>query len=259
MATYVIGDLQGCMSTCEALLARIEPDPERDELWLAGDIVNRGPRSLDALRWARARASRVVLGNHDLHLLAVAAGLRRARKKDTLGELLAASDREELLAWLRRQPLLVRERGAVMVHAGLLPEWTLDDAQAQAEALGHELCGPRWRRLLERYFDPKERARDPLLGALEALTTLRTLDAAGRPLTSFKGPPAERPPGSEPWFAAPDRRWAGAERVLFGHWAALGFHETPHAVGLDSGCVWGKALSAYRLEDGVRFREPARD
>ena len=259
MATYVIGDLQGCMSTCEALLRRIEHDPARDQLWLAGDLVNRGPRSLDALRWARRAASRVVLGNHDLHLLAVAAGLRRARKKDTLGPILSAPDRPELLEWLRRQPLLVREGGAVMIHAGLLPEWTLDEAQAQAEAISGELSGPRWRGLLERYFDKQERARDPALAALEVLTTLRTLDASGRPLASFKGPPAERPAGSEPWFSAPGRRWAGQERVFFGHWAALDFHETPDAVGLDSGCVWGKSLSAYRLEDGVRFREPARD
>jgi len=259
VATYVIGDLQGCMSSCEALLARIEHDPARDELWLAGDVVNRGPRSLDALRWARAAASQVVLGNHDLHLLAVAAGLRRQRKKDTLAPILSAPDREELLEWLRRRPLLVRARGAVMIHAGLLPGWTLDEAQAQANALSAELAGLGWRGLLERYFDARQRSRDPLLGALEALTTLRTIDAEGHPLASFKGPPAERPAGSEPWFSAPSRRWEGAERVFFGHWAALGFHETPGAVGLDSGCVWGNALSAYRLEDGVHFRQPARE
>lgn len=258
MATYVIGDLQGCMSSCEALLARIEHDPARDELWLAGDLVNRGPRSLDALRWAREAASQVVLGNHDLHLLAVSAGLRRQKKKDTLAPILGAPDREELLEWLRGRPLLVRAQGAVMIHAGLLPEWTLDEAEAQASELSDELRGPGWRGLLERYF-ARQRAKSPLLRALEALTTLRTLDAEGRPLAGFKGPPAERPAGSEPWFSAPGRRWEGAERVFFGHWAALGFHEAPGAVGLDSGCVWGKALSAYRLEDDAHFCQPACD
>ncbi|MGE0707341.1 MAG: symmetrical bis(5'-nucleosyl)-tetraphosphatase [Planctomycetota bacterium] len=260
MATYVLGDLQGCYATLEALLARIAWDPARDEVWLVGDVVNRGAGSLEALRWARAHAARCVLGNHDLHLLGVAAGVREQRPGDTLDAVLAAPDREELIDWLRARPPLERDGGRLLVHAGLLPEWSLARAEELAAAAGRELAGPGWREFLARYYRRKERERDPVLAGLWAMTMIRVLDAEGRPtreLSDYKGPPAGRPPGSEPWFAWAPAAWPGV-RVLFGHWAALGLHTQEGATGLDTGCVWGGALTAYRLEDGAVFQEPSR-
>ena len=261
MATYVVGDLQGCCSTLRALLTSLAFDPERDEAWLVGDLVNRGADSLGALRWAREHASATVLGNHDLHLLAVAAGLREQRRGDTLDEILAAPDREELLDWLADQPFhrwVPGHSGApgwLMVHAGILPGWSLKRASRLAERASEALREDR-RGFLKRLFDSKARRRDPLLAAARTLTTLRCVDQEGAPYGDFKGPPSERPRGTQPWFSAPRRAWAGECRVLFGHWAALGLRVEEDAVALDSGCVWGRGLSAYRLEDGALVTAP---
>jgi bis(5'-nucleosyl)-tetraphosphatase (symmetrical) len=265
VATYAVGDIQGCYEPFRRLLDRIAFEPTRDRLWLVGDLVNRGPRSLDVLRWAREHDDCVtcVLGNHDLHLLARASGHRGGKKGDTLDEILAAPRRDELLDWLRGRPLLHREDTTVLVHAGLLPAWTVDHAQALAHELEAALQGPDHRRTLGAIYsrgstgwrdDLAPPARWRTLAAV--FTRLRTIGPDGRASYDFAGPPDEAPAGARPWFVMPGRRSAD-HTVVFGHWAALGLHLAPGVVGLDSGCVWGGALSAVRLPDLAVFQEPA--
>jgi bis(5'-nucleosyl)-tetraphosphatase (symmetrical) len=266
MATFAIGDLHGCWDTLRRLLDRLPFEPARDRLWLVGDLVNRGPRSLEVLRWARETAAAmgerfaVVLGNHDLRLLALAAGVTRPKRLDTLGHLLAAEDAGELVAWLGARPFVHRgengEEGWTMVHAGLLPEWTVADAEAAARRVEAALAGPQRNALLVR--GPADPAADdpalaPLRRALLAFTLLRTLDAEGRPCP-FSGPPAEAPAGCVPWFRVPGRRTVG-HRIVCGHWAALGLHREDGVLALDSACVWGRRLTAVRLEDGEVFQQ----
>jgi bis(5'-nucleosyl)-tetraphosphatase (symmetrical) len=269
MPTYAIGDIHGCVATLEALLARLRFDAARDRLWLVGDLVNRGPRSLAVLRWARELGERalVVLGNHDLHLLARAAGVVREGRRDTLAEVLAAPDAPDLLDWLRRRPLLHREGDHLLVHAGLLPEWTADQAESVAREVAAGLVAEEAPALLAgirhgpfpAWSDevaPFERRRL----ALAAFALLRTVDGDGRPRFEFSGPPQEAPPGCLPWWEVPGRRQPGLT-LVFGHWAALGAHLAPEQgiVALDSGCAWGGPLSAYRLDDGALFQEANRD
>lgn len=268
MATYALGDVHGCFDTLQALLARIRFDRERDRLWLVGDLVNRGPDSLAVLRWAHGLGDRatVVLGNHDLHLLARAWGLAAAKPRDTLDEVLAAPDAGELLAWLRGRPLLARQGETVMVHAGLLPQWSLAEAEALARETSAALRGEGGRPLLAslRDGDGWPAWSDDLAAgerrrlALAVFTRLRTLTADGRLDDDFGGPPQEAPDGHRPWFEIPGRKNAGA-RVLFGHWAALGFHLAPGLAGLDSSCAWGGHLTALRLDDGAVFQERTRE
>ncbi|HZH04338.1 MAG TPA: symmetrical bis(5'-nucleosyl)-tetraphosphatase [Myxococcaceae bacterium] len=267
MATYAIGDIQGCFGTLERLLERIHFRPGPDRLWLVGDLVNRGPRSLEVLRWARGlgEAAVTVLGNHDLHLLARAYGLSDAMPRDTLDEVLAAPDRDVLLDWLRRRPLLYREPPFTLVHAGLLPAWTEEDAEAEAREVATELqarpeallAGWLAHRRQKILWQPALPAEARRATALRALTTLRTCTADGWE-HSYDGPPAGAPSGYYPWFEAPTRRSTGT-RVVFGHWAALGLSLGPSWVGTDSGCVWGRTLSAVRLEDFLVFQETAID
>ena len=266
MATYAIGDVQGCAATLDRLLARL-PLRRGDRLWFVGDLVNRGPASADAVRTVRGLGRRavVVLGNHDLHLLARAAGLAGAKRRDTLDDVLTAPDRDALCAWLRARPLLHREGTYVLVHAGLLPTWTPAAAQRLAAAAARALRGPGGLAVAAAAGErPPPRPPQALRGAARhaavaaALTSLRTLRADGTPDWQFKGPPADAPRGRVPWFAAPDRRSSGVT-VVFGHWAALGLHLGAHAVGVDTGCVWGDALSAVRLEDRRVFQVPCVD
>ncbi|MBK8479906.1 MAG: symmetrical bis(5'-nucleosyl)-tetraphosphatase [Proteobacteria bacterium] len=268
MSTYAIGDLQGCYDTLQALLVRIDYRRERDRLWLAGDLVNRGPRSLEVLRWAQAQGDGLVcvLGNHDLHLLARAAGVTGKRKRDTLDALLTAHDRDSLVTWLGQRPLLHREGGWLLLHAGLPPQWTLAQAEEEARAAESALRGPDARRLLEQWSEGaaaigrgSNAGRPPLRRqalTLHLLTRLRMLRPDGEPAYAYTGPPAQAPPGLVPWFS----RWRDARvTVLFGHWAALGRYSAPGFEALDTGCVWGGALTALRLEDGAVFAEPARE
>ncbi len=272
MGTYAIGDVQGCWRTLRRLLDRLDLDPARDRLWLVGDLVNRGAGSLEVLRWARGLGdgARVVLGNHDLHLLGCAAGLRRQKAGDTLDAVLRAPDRGDLLAWLRARPLLVREevagRAHVLVHAGLLPAWSLDEAAARAAEAEALLRAPGSEGLALAFGRGARRGRGPGGGpgaaraaeALAALTRLRFVDASGRmddDGADFKGPPADAPPGLVPWFDAPSPRDAAAT-VVFGHWAALDLLVRPGLAALDTGCVWGRRLTALRLEDGALWHEP---
>jgi bis(5'-nucleosyl)-tetraphosphatase (symmetrical) len=264
VSTYAIGDVQGCFDSLQALLARIAFDPARDRLWLAGDLVNRGPKSLEVLRWARAHDDAVtaVLGNHDLHLLAVATGARGTKHRDTLEPVLRAADAGDLLDWLRRRPLLHREGERVMVHAGLHRDWTADDAAALAAEVEDALRGPDWRPEVAALFRSPSAWRPSLQGqerrasAAAVLTTLRVCDARGVPDRDFKAGPDAIPPGLYPWFDAPGRRSTDVT-ILFGHWAALGFLRRPGLLGLDTGCVWGDRLTAVRLEDGAVFAQPA--
>jgi len=241
VATYAVGDIQGCAHTFERLLERVAFDPHADRLWCVGDLVNRGPDSLTVLRRLRGLGDRVVavLGNHDLHLLRVAAG-GRSKRRDTLESVLCAPDRDVLLGWLRRRPVLHQEGGFLMVHAGLLPSWSVHEAVEAARCVEARLGTG----------DPLSVAEEE---ALAALTRLRFVDEQGRPDYGPKMGPEEAPPGLRPWFEA---RLSGEETVVFGHWSTLGLYLAPGYAGLDTGCVWGGALTAYRLEDGAVFMEP---
>ncbi len=266
MATYAIGDVQGCRRTLERLLRRIAFDPTRDRLWLVGDLVNRGPRSAEVLRWARGLGDSLVavLGNHDLHLLARSLGVGRPSRRDTFDDVLHAPDAAELLGWLRRRPLAHGEAGYLLVHAGLAPSWSAATALAEAAELERALRGSEAADLLAdlaaappiawRAGLPPARRR---IAALQVLTRLRTCRPSGLPCLGFSGPPAEAPPGCRPWFEL--RRADADATVLFGHWAALGLHFGRRAIALDSGCVWGRSLTALRLGDHTVFQEPLRD
>lgn len=265
MATYAIGDVHGCFETLQRLLRQVGYDRGQDRLWFVGDLVNRGPASLAVLRWAAEQGDRivVVLGNHDLHLLARAAGVSGAKKRDTLEEVLAAPDRDGLLAWLQSRPLLHREGEALMVHAGLFPEWTPAEAEQLAREVEERLRGEKGVKLLaagdhkaalrwKESLTGLERARAALAGFIR----LRTLTESGRMCADFSGPPAFAPRGCRPWFAIPGRRSAGAT-VLCGHWAALGLKIGDGIAALDTGCAWGRELTALRLDDWRIFQEPA--
>jgi bis(5'-nucleosyl)-tetraphosphatase (symmetrical) len=266
VATYAIGDVQGCFRTLERLVRRIGFDPTSDRAILVGDLVNRGPRSADVLRWAKQYGDRVqvVLGNHDLHLIARHLGVAPARRRDTLSDVLEAPDRAELVAWLRRQPFALRTDGFLIVHAGLLPGWTIAAAEAfAADATAELQRDPE--ALLRRLAEEPARAwksdltRDErVVVAIQALTRVRMCTADGFPVSGFHGPPAEGPSGTRAWFDFPERR-ADDATVVFGHWSALGLHMGERAIGLDTGCVWRRELTALRLEDRALFQEPSRD
>lgn len=257
MSTYAIGDLQGCYHSFQDLLQRIDFNPSRDRLWLVGDLVNRGTGSLQVLRWLYQHRACVVtvLGNHDLHTLVVAEGIAKAHRSDTLQQLLAAEDAPLLLTWLRHQPLIHAEHGYVMVHAGLLPDWSI----AQALALGEEVCAALraddYRQfLLAMYGNTPARWQDNLQGMdrlraiTNAMTRLRICSADGEMEFRFKGELADIPAGYQPWFDLPDRLSKGVP-IIFGHWSALGLVEQPNLFALDTGCLWGRSLTALRLED----------
>jgi bis(5'-nucleosyl)-tetraphosphatase (symmetrical) len=263
MATYAVGDIQGCYDELRRLLDKAGFDPVSDRLWCVGDLVNRGPDSLATLRWVKALGDRavVVLGNHDLHLIAAALVGERRGKKDTIDDILAAPDRDELIDWLRHRPLLhhSEKKGFTLVHAGLPPQWDLDQARACAREVEAVLQGPDAKAFLtEMYGDEPERWSDDLTGIerlrfiTNCFTRLRWCDAHGRLLLHEKGG-LEQPssPGALPWFEAPGRRSANT-RILFGHWSTIGFLNRQNTWALDSGCVWGGRLTALR----VRRKKP---
>lgn len=266
MAIYAIGDIQGCSASFRQLLDRIAFTPSSDRLWLVGDLVNRGPDSLGTLRLIKnlGLSVRLVLGNHDLYLLATAEGVTTLRPKDTIRDILSASDRADLIGWLRRQPLHYREGSFLMVHAGILPQWTIEEATALAHEVETVLRGPEYRAFLQALFHGPAQQWSPSLKGLErlvsiarVLTRLRTCTLAGE-MSSFSGPPNEAPAGFTPWFRIPGRRNTGAT-IITGHWAALGLHMEPNLLAIDSGCVWGKKLTAVRLEDCSVFQVDCAD
>ncbi|HET9208982.1 MAG TPA: symmetrical bis(5'-nucleosyl)-tetraphosphatase [Thermoanaerobaculia bacterium] len=267
MATYAIGDVHGCFETLQRLLRKVQYDPARDRLWFVGDLINRGPGSLAMLRWAAEQGDRivVVLGNHDLHLLARAAGVSGSKKRDTLEEILDAPDRDDLLTWLQGRPLVHREGELLLVHAGLFPEWTADQAESLAREVEQRLRGEKAAKLLAAAEQKAPvRWKESLSGleraqvALSGFARLRTLEADGRMCAEFSGPPALAPKGCRPWFDVPGRKSAGAT-VIFGHWAALGLRIGEGIAALDSGAAWGRELTALRLDDWRVFQEPARE
>ncbi|HVN45887.1 MAG TPA: symmetrical bis(5'-nucleosyl)-tetraphosphatase [Steroidobacteraceae bacterium] len=255
MTRYAIGDVQGCDQELRNLLGRLKFSADRDQLWFVGDLVNRGPRSLAALRTVRALADNavVVLGNHDLHLLAVACGAQRRRRSDTLDELLAAPDRDALIEWLLLRPLAHAEGRDLMVHAGVVPQWTASQTLALAAEVSSALRRDP-RTLFERmYGDEPECWHEQLEGAerlrfiINVLTRLRVCTADGRVDISLKGPPPPRASPLRPWFEHRGRATRDV-RVIFGHWSALGLIERPDVLGLDTGCVWGGSLTAKDLD-----------
>ncbi len=265
MAVYCIGDIQGCNNELLTLLDRLSFDPQRDRLWLTGDLVNRGPDSLEALRFVKSLgdSARVVLGNHDIHLLAVWTGATTLKRRDTLADILEAPDCDELLHWLRRLPLMQEdhELGYVMTHAGLHPAWTLERARQCARELEQVLSGNQYRDLLMQVYgnepsrwSPTLRGWDRLRFITNALTRMRYCDAEGRMLLDYKGPPGTQPRGYLPWFRVPVRRPVpDGLTPISGHWSTLGFHEQSDLVAIDTGCLWGGQLTAIRL-DGPRER-----
>lgn len=263
MARYAIGDVQGCMTSLERLLAAIAFDRARDRLWLVGDLVNRGPRSLDVLRWAKGLgdAATVVLGNHDVHLLARAAGLAGPKKRDTLDDVLAAPDLTDLVDWLRARPVVHVEDGWILVHAGLHPRWSAARARELAGEVEAGLRSSRWSEWLGQTMAVAPPWRDDLMGPARARSILsyvlrvRTCDATGAPI-DFDGPPGQAPAGARPWYALDGAAWRD-HTVVFGHWAAHGLQLGDRWIATDAGCVWGGRLAAVRLDDRAVFSVPA--
>jgi bis(5'-nucleosyl)-tetraphosphatase (symmetrical) len=257
---YAIGDVQGCAGELDELLARLNFDASRDQLWFVGDLVNRGPRSLETLRRVKSLgdAAIVVLGNHDLHLLAIARGGAAWRRHDEgLRPIVAAHDAQELLDWLQSRPLLHHDAGLgiTLFHAGLPPQWDVATASACAREVESRLRGEDAGTLFaQMYGNEPATWRDDLDGwdrlrfTINAFTRLRVCDATdGRMRLEFKGPPAAAPPQTLPWFRIPWRRSAG-ERLVFGHWSALGYVAEAGVLGLDTGCVWGGTLTGQRID-----------
>jgi bis(5'-nucleosyl)-tetraphosphatase (symmetrical) len=258
MALYAIGDVQGCDRELGALLDALRFSADRDRLWFVGDLVNRGPDSLRVLRRIRSLgdAATVTLGNHDLHLLAVAFGHARIRSDDTLDDVLTAPDRASLLEWLAGQPLLHEDPALnmCMLHAGLPPQWDMSQARQCARDVENALRN-RPAKLFEKlYGDQPDRWEESLEGAermrfiVNCFTRLRYIDAGGRLMLRVKGSPKKSQTATLiPWFDAREALWRGP-RVVFGHWSTLGFFHGPDVTGLDTGCVWGGKLTALRLD-----------
>ena len=263
MATYAIGDIQGCFDSLQNLLERCAFDPAQDRLWLVGDIVNRGPKSLETLRFVKSlgSAALTVLGNHDLYLLMVAEGGAKFRAKDdTLQPILDAPDCTELLDWLRHQPLCHTEGDYCLVHAGLLPQWTAARARELAREVEAKLQGPEFHDFVMNLWGSEPAGwSDDLTGwerlrvIVNAMTRMRFCTRFGIMEFKAKGKLSNAPVGHLPWFDLPDRQ--SAESVLVtGHWSALGLKITPNLLALDSGCLWGGHLTAVRLEDRQVFQ-----
>ena len=257
---FLIGDLQGCCDAFDRLLQDIGFSPSRDTLYVLGDLVNRGPQSLATLERlvGLGDAARCLLGNHDLHLLAVAYGVRPQHRSDTLEPILAAPRRAELLDWLRRRPLAMQEQGWLMVHAGVVPQWDAALAMRLAAELEAELSGPAIGDFLRAMFgnepslwSPELAGADRLRFAINVLTRIRFVDAEGRLDLKTKEAAARAPDGLVPWFEAPGRRTQGTP-IAFGHWSTLGLMLREDLLSIDTGCVWGGALTAVRIDGGRR-------
>ena len=259
MAVFAVGDLQGCLAPLERLLESARFDPARDRLWLVGDLVNRGPDSGNCLRYVHdlGSAAVTVLGNHDLHLLATAAGLRQPRPKDTLAEVLQRPDAEELLEWLAARPLVHHDAalGWTLVHAGIPPQWDLERACTEARAVEQVLQDPQRRNefLARMYGNSPERWDDSLKGVdrmrytVNALTRMRFIRKDGGLDLEESGPPGSVLSRLTPWFEVRKRRMGG-QPIVFGHWSALGYRRGTDWLSLDSGCVWGRDLTLVRLD-----------
>ena len=259
MAVYAIGDVQGCYDPLMQLLDQVSFDPDRDKLWLVGDLVNRGPKSLKTLRFVKSlgKSAITVLGNHDLHLLALASGkISNANRFSTLRKILRAKDRDELLDWLRRRPLAhySKKTDTLLVHAGVYPTWSARDTLARAAEVEKALRGDGYRKMLGKMYGNTPRAwsndltgYDRLRCIVNCLTRMRMLTRRGRLNFAHSAPPYSARKNLIAWFDVEDPAWRGT-RIVFGHWSALGLVVMPHMVSLDSGCVWGRHLTAVRLD-----------
>lgn len=265
MATYAIGDIQGCHHTFQALLQRLNFNPDHDSLWLVGDIINRGNGSLEVLRWCYHHQTSVqmVLGNHDLHGLAVAYGQRKAHRGDTLQPILDAPDADELLTWLRHQSLMVTNGAFWMVHAGLLPQWDAAKAMACAQEVQARLQGSDFVSFLRDMYGGEPNRWSESLQGMErlrlitnAMTRMRICTPQGELEFSFKGELRDVPQGYLPWFDVPGRQ---TEKInlICGHWSALGLYQREHVFALDTGCLWGGCLTALCLETAAVTQVPA--
>ncbi|WP_044410950.1 symmetrical bis(5'-nucleosyl)-tetraphosphatase [Thiomicrospira microaerophila] len=261
MATYVIGDLQGCFDPLQTLLTQINYQPEQDTLWFVGDIVNRGPQSLECLRFVKSLGEKgqIVLGNHDFHLIACALGLEKYRSKaDTIDPILNAPDCDELIDWLRQQPLMVKHPSfaAVMVHAGIPPQWSINEAMQHAQEVEQILGGAEWKIFIKQHlFGSKTREWVPLIKGWErmryivnAFARMRYCDPQGKLDFEKKGAPSSSASGRyQPWFVHPNRRNKD-HQIFFGHWSTLGALDGYQVHSTDTGCLWGGLLTAYCLE-----------
>lgn len=268
MARYAIGDIQGCYDELRVLLDKVKFDPARDRVWFVGDLVNRGPKSLSTLRFIRSLgdAAVTVLGNHDIYLLRIVCEEDSdfiRKRRDTLQPILEAPDRDTLIDWLRQQPLMHVEDSFAMVHAGLLPIWTVPQAAALAEEVHTALASDDWRGLLMQLWGNQPTNWDDGLTGIErlrvtvnAMTRMRFCNRDGDMEFETKGPPDKAPAGHYPWFAHPLRASRDTTLVV-GHWSALGLRVQPDLIALDTGCVWGERLTALRLEDRKIFQVKA--
>lgn len=259
MATYAIGDVQGCFDELQQLLKNVGYT-KSDRLWFVGDLVNRGPKSREVLRFVRDLGDRAVtvLGNHDLHLITQHEGIERPRKDDTLADVLEARDAKELVGWLRTRPMMHVEGDYAMVHAGLLPQWTIGKASSLGKEVEAALAAPTYREFLANmYGSEPEQWTDSLAGwdrlrvIVNAMTRMRFCTREGKMELSAKG--VEAPPGTLAWY---ETRTRPEEQIVFGHWSQLGLKVTERFAALDSGCVWGGQLTALRLEDRALHQMP---
>jgi bis(5'-nucleosyl)-tetraphosphatase (symmetrical) len=258
MATYAIGDVQGCFDELKALLKKCDYRKTTDRLWFVGDLVNRGPKSLEVLRFVRdlGAGAVVVLGNHDLHLVTQHEGFERKRKDDTFDDLLEANDASELVDWLRTRPMMHAAEGYAMVHAGLLPQWSIEKAMALGKEVQAALGAADYRQFLKHMYGSKPEtwsdsltAWDRLRVIVNAMTRMRFCTREGKMEFQAKG--AKPPAGYLPWY---ETRPVDEAPIVFGHWSQLGLRLDPHITCLDSGCVWGGSLSALRLGDRALYQ-----
>jgi bis(5'-nucleosyl)-tetraphosphatase (symmetrical) len=259
----VIGDVQGCLEPLQRLLDTL-PLGSEDQIWFTGDLVNRGPHSLDVLRLVKGlgQSARTILGNHDLHLLCVAEGFAKPHKGDTLDHILSAPDRDELLTWLRSQPLAILEEDCLLIHAGVYPSWSAEQTLYLANEVQTVLSSAHYRDLLKvmygnepNYWDTSLHGEDRLRAIINALTRMRLCTPEGKMDFTHKGELHDAPAGLVPWFDAANRLTSNLT-VIFGHWSALGLVLKPNLIGVDTGCLWGRTLTAVRLEDRAVFSVP---
>ena len=268
MTTYAIGDVQGCLKPLQALLQKINFDETTDTLWFCGDLVNRGPDSLETLRFIKqlGHSAVVILGNHDLHLLALAHGVGSVRRKDTLQPVLDAPDATELLSWLIQQPLVHTDKqlGHFMVHAGIPPQWSLSECVSYAAEVHAALRSPDPTFFFEHMYgnepacwEPQLKGHERLRVITNYLTRMRLCDPQGFLELDYKGGAGGAPLGYQPWYAYRQHK-SDSHTIIFGHWAALeGACPVEHIHALDTGCVWGGPLTAMNLETGQRFSDPS--
>lgn len=257
MAVYAIGDIQGCYTELRRLLDTLQFDPANDQLWLAGDLVNRGPHSLETLRFVKnlGDAAISVLGNHDLHLIATVTSLAKTGKKDTLGPILRAPDCDELIDWLRRQRLFYQDGRFCMLHAGLPPQWDLQQAQAMANEVEEAIGGEHYLHFFRTMYGNKPALwqdnlskTEKLRFAVNCFTRLRYCTIDGELDFHHKGAPGSQPSHLIPWFAVPGRKSLGMP-IIFGHWSTLGFYTEHNVYAIDTGCLWGGQLTALKLTE----------